>query len=242
MVCGGSVRAMLLDRVSSQIWAWGSGALKCCSACWRVWPGGKFVWLFNEAARKETYYSFQMIHAEESNLFVSLHRSEYNLPIRRCIPCGEEWSLQHLEDWGRWPLQSLQQHAAHHGPDGSGPEHRVWDLQVRDQHGAQKKAGGLGPGGGASTRKAPPRQLNGWLPEESAPPINLATSIWNPYDSWNWRPALETFVNHGGVAGRRPLRGTGWTPLAWSASTARSPGFEETCSIIVRTTRKQCLK
>lgn len=86
----------------------------------------------------------QTFYAKVSNISVWFHRFEYNLPLCRCIPCGEKWPLQHLTDWGSWPLPSFQQHPAHHEPDVEGSGCKFWNLQVRDQHSLWGQSTGKG--------------------------------------------------------------------------------------------------
>lgn len=126
----------------------------------------------------------QTFSAKESNISVWFHRFEYNLPLCRCIPCGEKWPLQHLPDWGSWPLPSFQQYPAHHEPDVEGSGCKFWNLQVRDQH----------PLWGQSLERGrassyPSWQLNGFLPKEVALPINLTKTTRNRYDNWNFKSA-----------------------------------------------------
>lgn len=79
--------------------------------------------LFNEPTLKQTSYPSRITYVKDSNTSASSRRFEHNLPIRRGIPCGEKWPLQHLADGGRGPVQGFQQHPAHHGPDAESAEH-----------------------------------------------------------------------------------------------------------------------
>lgn len=144
----------------------------------------------------------QIIYANDFNISVSSHRFEYNLPLRRCIPCGEKWPLQYLQDWSSWPLRGFQHHLAHHGSDGVSPEQGVWNMQVRDQYLHWKSPL---EGGRVYGWKAPPWQLNEFLPKEAALAINLAKSNWNRYDNWNLKSAKDTFVNHREGGQGKPL-------------------------------------
>lgn len=164
-----------------------------------------FFFFFKSSLTSTSYHwsSFmQIINAKASNISVSSHRFECNLPLRRCIPCGEKWPLQYLPDWGSWPLPGFQQYLTHHGPNEVGPEQGFWNMQVREQHLHWEKPTGWG---GAYGWKAPPWQLNKFLPKEAALPINLAKSNWNRYDNWNLKSAKDTFVNHREGGQRKPL-------------------------------------
>ena len=112
---GGSVkRDAPFLRLSSGL------SLKC--VLWKALARGGVCLLSTNLPSHKPLNPSQISYAKASNISVSPHRFEHNLPLRRCVPCGEKRSLQHLQDGGCRPLQGFQQHPAHHGPDGASPE------------------------------------------------------------------------------------------------------------------------